>query len=272
VAENIERNFVNVLGLKTFYAKIGSGVPVILIHGGSPGTCSLLNWKPNFKPLADAGFAVYAFDQPGFGDTEAPQDHSMEFRVTHAKAFVEALGLGKRFHPIGNSMGAYIAARLALECPGAGQLILVSSTTLAPKGSEAAQAMAQHHVQELRGYEPTLEHMRKLSQGTFFRKELVTEDFVQERYAMSHGWRFDAMRARIAAPGARPLVSELGKISNETLILWGADDKGAALERALLLFSALPKAELHVFGQCAHWVHWDQADRFNRLVTDFLGR
>jgi len=25
-----------------------------------------------------------------------------------------------------------------------------------------------------------------------------------------------------------------------------------------------------LFDQCAHWVQWDQADRFNALVSDFL--
>ena len=40
---------------------------------------------------------------------------------------------------------------------------------------------------------------------------------------------------------------------------------------ASVLFNALPDAELHIFNHCAHWVHWDQADRFNRLVIDFLG-
>jgi pimeloyl-ACP methyl ester carboxylesterase len=42
------------------------------------------------------------------------------------------------------------------------------------------------------------------------------------------------------------------------------------LEQALLLFQKSPQAELHVFDQCAHWVQWDQAERFNNLVAEFL--
>ena len=68
------------------------------------------------------------------------------------------------------------------------------------------------------------------------------------------------------------MVPDLPKLTMEALILWGADDHGASVERALLLFQALPKAELHVFNNCAHWVHWDQAERFNNLVTGFLAR
>ena len=32
----------------------------------------------------------------------------------------------------------------------------------------------------------------------------------------------------------------------------------------------IPGAEFHLFDNCAHWVQWDQAAGFNRIVTDFL--
>jgi pimeloyl-ACP methyl ester carboxylesterase len=28
--------------------------------------------------------------------------------------------------------------------------------------------------------------------------------------------------------------------------------------------------QLHVFGQCGHWVQMEHTDAFNRLVVDFL--
>jgi 2-hydroxy-6-oxonona-2,4-dienedioate hydrolase len=42
------------------------------------------------------------------------------------------------------------------------------------------------------------------------------------------------------------------------------------VERGILLFGLIANAEFHLFDQCAHWVQWDQAERFNRLVADFL--
>ena len=71
----------------------------------------------NMQPLAAYDLCLYAFDQAGFGNTDNPADYSMEYRVAHARAFIDALKL-ERFHLIGNSMGAYIAARIALEDPG----------------------------------------------------------------------------------------------------------------------------------------------------------
>jgi 2-hydroxy-6-oxonona-2,4-dienedioate hydrolase len=56
----------------------------------------------------------------------------------------------------------------------------------------------------------------------------------------------------------------------KTLLVWGANDRGGTLEKAVLLFQAIPGAELHVFDRCAHWPQWDHAARFNTLVRDFL--
>src|SRR5574341_447929 len=106
---NQDGQTITVDGLKTFYIKVGSGFPLLLIHGASPGACSITSWQLNIEALAGAGFCVYAFDQPGFGLTDNPDDHSIEFRVTHAKALINVLKLD-RFHIVGNSVGGYIAA------------------------------------------------------------------------------------------------------------------------------------------------------------------
>ncbi len=263
------REYREVLGLRTFYIKVGEGQPLVLCHGGSPGTCSSVNWKLNLEPLAAAGFAVYAFDQPGFGLTENPSDYSLDFRFAHARAFVAAMKV-ESYHVMGNSIGAYLAARLALEDARAKRLVLVSSNTLAPKGSPESQAKSKQHAEELRAYTPTYENMLKMTQGTLFRQDLVTEELVRERYEMSTGNRYEAQMARASAPKSKTLDEELEKLKSQTLILWGRNDHGTSLDQALLLFQKIPQAELHVFDQCAHWVQWDHADRFNALVADFL--
>jgi len=99
---------------------------------------------------------------------------------------------------------------------------------------------------------------------------LVTEELVRERYEMSTGKNYDAQLARASAAKSKSLDAELAALKSTTLILWGRNDHGTSLDQALLLFEKIPKAELHVFDQCAHWVQWDHADRFNKMVIDFL--
>ena len=266
---NRVESYIEVEGLKTFYIRAGEGHPVVLCHGGSPGTCSSVNWKLNIEPLSAAGFAIYAFDQPGFGLTDNPNDYSLDFRFAHARAFIDKMKI-ERYHVMGNSMGAYLAARLALEDSRSKRLVLVSSNTLAPKGSAESQAKSKKHAEELRGYTPSFENMMKMTQGTLFHQDLVTEELVRERYEMSAGKNYEAQLKRALAAKSKSLEDELGNLTTKTLILWGKNDHGTSLEQALLLFQKIPQAELHIFDQCAHWVQWDHADRFNNLVAQFL--
>ena len=260
---------IEVSGIKTYYVKAGRGVPLLLVHGASPGACALVNWGMNIEPLAERGLSVIAFDQPGFGYSDNPKDPSMEFRVAHARSFIHALKLD-RFYVMGNSQGAYIAARIALEEPGTAKLVLVSSGTLAPKGSPEAQALSREHSERLRQYTPSLENCRSLTQGTLFNPDSITEELVQLRYEMSIGKNLEAQtERRKAAPGKR-IQDQLAGLKPKTLILWGNNDRGAALERGVALFQQIPGAEFHVFDQCAHWVQWDRAERFHTIVGDFL--
>lgn len=262
-------SFIEAGGLKTFFVKAGSGFPVVLFHGAAPGASAQINWQLNIEPLAAAGFTVYAYDQPGFGRTDNPADLSIEYRVSHAKALIDALKLD-RYHVIGNSVGGYIAARLALEDPRVGKFVTTTSGTLAPKGSAQSQALGQKHSEELREYVPSLENMRALTLGTLFRKDLVTEKLVRDRYEMSIGKNHEAQQLRRGVKPPRAIDEELRNCKTKTLLLWGNQDRGVSVERGLLLFQLIPNAEFHLFDQCAHWVQWDQAERFNRLVTDFL--
>jgi pimeloyl-ACP methyl ester carboxylesterase len=262
-------SYIDVDGLKTFYVKAGRGPAVLLVHGGSPGASSLINWRFNIDPLAAAGFTVYAYDQPGYGRTDNPADYSMECRVAHAKAFVRSAGLD-RFHVIGNSQGSYIAARLALEHDGVGSFVTTPSGSLAPKGSAESQALARQHNAELRAYTPSMENMRELTLGTLFSLDLVTAEAVRARYEMSTGKNFEAQKMRQAAPPPKPIQDELRRLKTSSLLVWGKNDRGVSVERGILLFELIPGAEFHLFDNCAHWVQWDQAERFNRIVSDFL--
>jgi pimeloyl-ACP methyl ester carboxylesterase len=261
--------FLDVDGIETHFVERGDGEAVVLIHGAAPGACAQVSWQPNLEPLARAGFWVIAYDQPGFGHSSLPADHSLEYRVQHAKAFVDALGL-THYHLVGSSAGAYVAARLALEDPRVDRLVLVSGTGLAHRASDSADARARAYAASLPESAPTLDSVRALTNRTLYRRDLVTEELVRTRLEMSGGPRFEAQLARRVAAPQRSIVDELPRLSPRTLILWGKNDESAPLERALLLFDLVPGAELHIFDECGHWVQWDQAARFNRIVGDFL--
>ena len=252
-------SFLDVDGIRTFFVERGDGEAVVMIHGDGPGVCAQVSWQLNVEPLARRGFWTIAYDQPGFGRSDAPADHSLEYRVQHARALIDALGL-THYHLIGSSAGAYVAARLALEDPRVDRLVLVDgSSLLAPTTALATPAPG-----------PTLDAVRALTQQTLYRRELATDDLVRLRFDMSTGTRHATQVARQSAAPARSILGDLSRLGRKSLILWGKNDGSAAAEDALQLFHAIPSAELHLFGECGRWVQWDQSERFNRLVADFL--
>jgi pimeloyl-ACP methyl ester carboxylesterase len=264
-----KREYINVNGIRTFYIKIGNGDPVVLIHGASPGGSSQINWKLNIEPLAYGGFSVYAYDQPGFGHTDNPSDYSIEYAVGHAKALMTSLNL-EHFHVVGNSVGGYIAARLALEDDRVKSFVTTASGTLAPDGSAESQLLYKKHLNELQEFKPSIENMKKLTLGTIFNKDLVTDDLVRDRYEMSIGKNYEAQLHRRKAQKQKPVHDDMSKLRVKALLVWGNNDRGVSIERGVQLFRQIPGAEFHIFDKCGHWPQWDHAKRFNQLLIDFL--
>lgn len=270
MAPPVAGEYVDVEGVSTFYIKKGTGPAFFMLHGAAPGGCSTVIWRPSIDYFAEAGFTVYAFDQPGFGYTGNPTDYSMEFRVQHARAFIDQMGV-REFHLAGNSMGGYIAGRIALaEQERTKRLVIVASGGLGPPASAEAEAISREHGRELRDFTPSLDNMRQLTRGTIYNRDVVTEELVQHRYEMSIGKNAEAQEGRAAASPLRVVNEELRTLRVKTLVVWGNNDRGSPVEKGLLLCQSIPGAEFHVFDRCGHWPMWDHTVRFNTLVRDFL--
>ncbi|MCY1187988.1 2-hydroxymuconate semialdehyde hydrolase [compost metagenome] len=63
----------------------------------------------------------------------------------------------------------------------------------------------------------------------------------------------------------------LRELPHDTLIIHGRDDKVIPLEVSERLLRLIPHAQMHVFGECGHWVQIERAQAFSRLLTEFLG-
>jgi len=65
-------------------------------------------------------------------------------------------------------------------------------------------------------------------------------------------------------------VDTLKDIKNETLIIWGDQDKSYNLEQIQTLEHNIENSKLIIFKNCAHNVHLEQPDQFNKTIKDFL--
>ena len=65
-------------------------------------------------------------------------------------------------------------------------------------------------------------------------------------------------------------VDTLKNIKNETLIIWGNQDKSYNLEQVQTLEKNVVKSKLVIFKNSAHNVHLEQPDQFNNTIKGFL--
>jgi len=112
-----EKFWTHADGTRFHYFEMGSGTPVILIHG-SGGTA--LNWMQNgFGPSIAKTNRVLAIDMRGHGQTVGP-DGKRQQRTPNMDldvlAFMDAMGI-KRAHIGGFSMGGSITSQLMARAP-----------------------------------------------------------------------------------------------------------------------------------------------------------
>eukprot|EP01133_Synstelium_polycarpum_P002953 gene2953-3395_t len=100
--------------------KVGSGEPLVLIHGYGAG---LGFWCANIDFLAQH-YTVYAIDLVGFGRSSRPdlsklktQAEAEEFWTTSIKDWSEEVGLNEKFNILGHSLGGYLSTCFSLRHP-----------------------------------------------------------------------------------------------------------------------------------------------------------
>ncbi|HMT92353.1 alpha/beta hydrolase [uncultured Thiothrix sp.] len=263
---------IQAAGIQTNYHDVGSGEPVLLIHGSGPGVSAWANWRLSL-PALSTKFRVIAPDMAGFGFSERPTNYqySMENWVTQAVGLLDALGL-ERASLVGNSFGGALALALAIHHPErVNKLVLMGSVGVPFKITEG--------LDRVWGYEPSLQAMKSLLDIFAYNRALVTDELAELRYQASIRPGFqESFSAMFPAPRQRwvdamtSALADIWALPHHTLIIHGRDDQVIPLQNAYDLLDLIERSELHVFGQCGHWTQIEHATSFNQLVAEFLER
>ena len=278
---NLIEQTVNVAGKPIFLAEAGGGPPVVMLHGGGPGASGVSNYSRNIDALAQQ-FRVVVPDMPGYGRSAKDVDQADPFGylADMIRGLLDELGIATA-HLIGNSYGGAAALRLALDTPHrVDKLVLMG-----PGGIGTTRAAPTAGLKSLLSYYggdgPSRDKLE-----TFIRNYLVydgasvPDDLIDVRYNASLDpevvadpplrrpsgpmvlrtlWRMDLTRD-----------SRLRRLQTPTLVLWGRDDKVNRPTGGPMLVNLMPNAELVMTSRTGHWMQWERANLFNRLVADFL--
>ena len=265
------------LDLRLHYNDLGTATAgtVVMIHGSGPGASSWANFSRNVGPLTEAGYRVILMDCPGWSksDPVVCTGSRSELNARALGGLLDVLGLEK-VHLIGNSMGAHSAMMYTLMNPArVDRLVLMGGGTggtspfvpMPTEGIKLSNALYR---------DPSIENLKRMMAVFVYDPSSLTEELYQLRLDNMLSRRehlANFVTSLEQNPKQYPDVSPLlGEVAHPTLVIWGRDDRFVPLDAGLRLIAGLPNAQLHVFGRCGHWAQWEHADRFNRMVIDFL--
>lgn len=257
-------------GIVTNYHDIGSGFPMLMIHGSGPGVSAWANWRLTIPALA-AQRRVIAPDMVGFGFSERPAGirYNMDIWVAQAVGLLDALGI-EQADLVGNSFGGGLALALAIRHPKRVRRLVLM-------GAAGVSFPITPGLDAVWGYTPSIANMRKLLDVFAFDRTLMSDELAELRYRASIQPGFqEAFSAMFPAPrqnGVEALASreeDIRALPHETLVVHGREDQVLPLSNSLTLAQWISRSQLHVFGRCGHWTQIEHAARFAQLVGNFL--
>lgn len=256
------------------YVRQGHGTPVILIHGLA---ASLHDWDDLTPELAANGYAAYAADLLGHGDSPKPESraYQMDWIFEHFSDWMRSLRLTEPAILVGHSMGGYVALEYARR---------VSAWTRGLVLVNPFYSRSQLH----RLIRKTYGHP-KISGNLIARAPEWLFRFLVDMSSVAMGHSVGALhslperiRAQTAldykrtAPGVyhipnaiADMSESLREVNTPTLVVWGDRDKTLAPSSFTRLVNVLPKARGEVL-RAGHVPHQSQAEEFNRIVLKFL--
>jgi len=242
------------------YYDIGSGPPLVLIHGiGGDAD----EWAFCLEPLS-ASHRVIALDLLGFGRSDKPfLAYSIAVFVEVLEAFLHKLQLA-RPTLIGESLGGWITAAYALQDPQAvDKLILVDAAGV---WGDTKDLPVDLHVS-------TRQHMSEIMHLLFYDKTLATDaliDFAYER----HLERGDGFTIHCVLQNLRDgrdfLDDKIAALKVPALIIWGEDDELIPVATGRLIHRLIPNSRLEVIPQCGHLPALEKPIEFTNCVLNFL--
>ncbi len=251
------QTFERVAGCRVSLLRGGSGPPLLYLHGaGGAG-----RWMPFMEALSQK-FDVLVPEHPGFGESETPAwlDNVGDLAYFYLD-FLEALGLD-RVHLIGNSLGGWIAAELAVR----DQHCLRTLTLVSPGGI---------HVQGVPTGDIFLWSQLELTRNLYYDVKLA-ESLLSAPVSEKEQDTFLRNRLTVAKLAWQPrlynphLAKWLHRIHLPTLIVWGDSDKVIPPACGSAFRDLIPGARLEILPRCGHLPHVEKASEFVSLATSFL--
>ena len=174
----VEEGFVEANGVMIYYKTLGSGPPLVILHGG-PGA-SHDYFLPALLPLAGKNRMVF-IDERGSGRSgklEDPSGYTLENMAADVEQVRSSLRLGK-INLLGHSFGGVLAQVYALGYPkNLSSLVLCSTFHSTPQMNRVFRKMIAEMAPELRGRVEAMEKRGLFGNGKEYEKNRYSQEYM----------------------------------------------------------------------------------------------
>ncbi|MDA1326386.1 MAG: alpha/beta hydrolase [Proteobacteria bacterium] len=268
----MESRSIEVQGHKIQLAEAGAGDPVLYLHGFADLHSASTEMFPFHEKLAE-NFRLIAPAHPACAGSEEREDiDSIDDFVFHYIELLDVLGLD-RFHLVGNCVGGWIAAEIAIRYPDKlRSLTLIGAPGLFVQGQSIADLfwVAQPedgvYYNDLRSF---LFSDAKSEIGNALYPDgrgEVDEELM--RYKM---FRF-ASRIGFTPPyfHDRKLIKRLSRYRGPALIVQGENDRFVPRAHAEAYAAGFASSRLEIIPNCGHSVVAERPEETAAAVGGFL--
>ncbi|GAA3655818.1 alpha/beta hydrolase [Nocardioides ginsengisoli] len=257
-------------GTRLAYTEAGQGRPVVLLHGVLG---SRRFYERNVDALAQR-FHVFALDFRGHGDSSDSQGgNTVAQYALDLEHFLHSHDLDGAV-AVGWSMGNFVIWEYLSQFAGSSRIAAQICVSQGPMDLKADGW--EHGFTDRLG----LRDLIRSAQGdyravcaevaTIFTKELPSEAdqawMVEEELKVLP----NTAACILADQTQRDYRTVIPDLTVPVLAVWGRDEKCLPVAAGVWVADSAKDAELVVFEDSGHMPMWEEADRFNRLATDWI--
>ena len=247
------------------YSDSGAGPVVVALH-------AVLHDRRDFdaiRPELQRNYRVVAVDWPGHGQSPAPREPFVASAPLYADVLedvVAALDLPSAVY-LGNSVGGYCAARLAITQPSR-----VAGLVLVDTGGFLGNPLTNAYCRLL-GVPAVQQRTLPRFVRSYLKAQSSADDAVlqrvSERAGTDDGVTLTAALWRSFATPAANLRADAHRITAPTLLVWGSKDTAIPVRFGRVAQAAIPGSRLEVLPT-GHLPFTSRPEQFLDVVEPFL--
>jgi 3-oxoadipate enol-lactonase len=252
-------------GLELHYDDIGTGLPVVFIHG-FPLDRSM--WTPQVGALVRQGRCI-APDLRGLGATTPAEPYSMDQYADDVAALFDALDVPPAV-VAGLSMGGYIALAFWRRHRAKVRALVLADTRAGADTDEGREKRRRLiDVARSRGSRAVADLQIATMVGDATRQR--RPDVVATVHAMMAAAPVEGIVGALEAMMARPdSTATLATIDVPTLIIVGEEDTLTPPKEAESLHQHIRGSRLEVIAEAGHICNLERAAAFSHILSEFV--